>query len=414
MLRLNVFRAVLRERGFWFVTIALVGSACTGTPPGVAVPSGIAVPPFTQSSVEWSQYHVVDLGTLGGSFSEASGISDSGVVSGFSATKNDAQFQVFAWREGKMRAMPGFGGPISYSWTINDRNEISGFSETATPDPNGEDVNGLGTYLISLPAFWRGAHLSTLPLVGGNNGNALGLNNVGQVGGWSEINKHDPTCVKPQVLGLKPVIWKEGKIDKVLPTWRGDSIGAVIDINDRGDAIGASGRCDQAAASVPLNIRHGLLWRDGKMIDLGNLGGRIATEPIAINKDDQIVGQSDLPGDKKYHAFLWDGTMKDLGALPGDCCSVANWVADDGTVAGYSCLHPGQRAMPRGKRFKNCRGFLWKNGTMVDVNTLIPTDSAWYITGIDALNRNGQLVGVAYGKKSNAERGFLATPTGSR
>lgn len=402
MLRLRVAYAT-----WTWALCATALEACAGNTGPSAAPS---LPTRTASQ----HYTFTELRTLGGSFSEASGISDGAVVSGYSATSGDGAFKVFAWQSGQMRPLPGFGGPVSYSWTINNDNLISGFSETKKRDPNGEDVNGLGTHLISLPALWSGDRIRTLPLAGGNNGNALGLNYVGLVGGWSEINKRDPSCQSPQVLGIRPVIWKDRRIERVLPIWHGDSVGGVIDINDHGDAIGASGPCRQGVASVPYNLRHGLLWRNGKMIDLGNLGGRFGIEPIGINESGEIVGQSDLRGDKTYHAFSWDGTMHDLGTLPGDCCSVAISIGSDRTVFGYSCHHPGARASPRHSEHKNCRGAIWKNGAVVDVNTLIPVDSRFYIVSIDGgPNKQGQLVGTAYGKISNAERGFVLTPVAS-
>ena len=199
-----------------FIVIGVVLTSCSG---GVGIQSLPADLPAVKSS---PHYTAVDLGTLGGSFSETSGISNTGVVSGYSATKGDAAFKVFAWRHGHLKALEGFGGPISYSWTINNNDTQSGFSETVKRDPNGEDVNGLGTHLISLPAVWSNGKIETLPLIGGNNGNALGLNNVGEIGGWSETDKRDSNCVKPQVLQIVPVLWNGGKVEGTLPIAHGD------------------------------------------------------------------------------------------------------------------------------------------------------------------------------------------------
>ena len=208
------------------------------------------------------------------------------------------------------------------------------------------------------------------------------------------------------------MIWRHGRIQVRLPTWRGDSIGGVIDINDRGWAIGASGFCGNGPSEIPFNLRHGLLWHDGKMINLGTLGGNTGQEPSQINDRNQIVGQSDLAGDKAYHGFLWErGKLTDLGALPGHCCSIANDIGPDALITGLSCKSPGGRLERRGAGARDCHGVLWKDGAKIDVNELIPAHSGLFITGvIGGPNAAGQIVGTALVKKTREVHGFLATP----
>src|SRR3984957_11183474 len=89
------------------------------------------------------------------------------------------------------------GKPGANSWInwggINDRGEAVGMSETAKPDPNGEDLCGFGTFLTCVPFFWRDGHMSALPTVGGNNGQASAINNRGEVVGFAETADADPT-----------------------------------------------------------------------------------------------------------------------------------------------------------------------------------------------------------------------------
>ena len=65
------------------------------------------------------------------------------------------------------------------------------------------------------------------------------------------------------------------------------------------------------------------LWQNGKMRDLGTLGGHDSSA-TAINTRGQIIGNSattrmDRPGFNGipiHHGFLWqNGRMRDLGAL---------------------------------------------------------------------------------------------------
>src|SRR5512146_1007505 len=68
--------------------------------------------------------------------------------------------------------------------------------------------------------------------------------------------------------------------------------------------------------------------------DLGNLGLPLAIG-LGINNSGQIVGWSSSP--VGADAFLWqDGTMTDLGTLPGGIASTAYAVNADGLVVGLN------------------------------------------------------------------------------
>src|SRR6266849_5364546 len=66
-------------------------------------------------------------------------------------------------------------------------------------------------------------------------------------------------------------------------------------INERGQVVGASGTAS--------GKQHAFLWQNGKMTDLGTLGGR-GSHPRAINGRGQVVGDS-ATASGKQHAFLW-------------------------------------------------------------------------------------------------------------
>lgn len=117
--------------------------------------------------------------------------------------------------------------------------------------------------------------MTPLPTLGGYNGVATQVNNLGAVAGYAENSIPDPHCPTPQVLHFKPVFWEDSKIHR-LPTFRGDPDGVAIAINDNGQVVGGSGTC---AAFNPIELYnllpvHALLWEKGKAIDLGNLGGK--------------------------------------------------------------------------------------------------------------------------------------------
>jgi len=58
------------------------------------------------------------------------------------------------------------------------------------------------------------------------------------------------------------------------------------------------------------------------------------------------------------------------------------------------------------------RGFVWKNGVMTDLNTLISA-SGVTVSGAFAINAQGQIAGRAYvtvGKNNTELHGYLLTP----
>ena len=53
-----------------------------------------------------------------------------------------------------------------------------------------------------------------------------------------------------------------------------------------------------------------------KATRLGTLGGT-GGYANGVNDAGQVVGYSYLPGNASWHAYLYDGTMRDLGTLGG-------------------------------------------------------------------------------------------------
>ena len=300
---------------------------------------------------------------------------------------------------------PGLGGPNSIAFGDNDGFQSAGEAETSTPDPNGEDFCGFGTHLTCLPFFWQDGEMTQLPTLGGNNGVAWAISDRGEVAGFAENSTPDPGCPVPQVLHFKPVVWKKGVIHQ-LPTLGGDPDGVAQQINDNGQIVGGSGTCATFNSNFLYNLVpvHALLWEKGKATDLGNLGGKTgqAGGNIAydINNQGQVVGNSDLAGDTTFHAFLWTkGTgMQDLGTLSGDVASVSISINDAGSVIGASL----------DAKF-NPRAFLWENGVMTDLNTMIAGHSPLYLMTGCSINSRGEITGL--GMTSTGEiHTYLATP----
>ena len=347
-----------------------------------------------------TSYVVQDLGTLGGTQGVAEGISDRGWIVGSANLTGDQSEHAYLWRDGVKMDLGTLGGPnSSEQWPVKDnRGLIAAVGETSNPDPLGENFCGFNTGLTCLGFLWQEGQKTPLPTLGGNNGQALGVNNRGQVVGYAENSIQDPNCVPPQVLDIRAVVWgpKAGEIQE-LPPLPGDTISAATGINDREQVVGVSGPCS-------ADTSRGVLWEEGAVTDLGNLGGVLNTIPWAINSQGHVVGQSDLAGDTTLHAFLWtkDGSMYDLSTLPGDSASLAFGINNKGEVVGGSCVDA---------TLSSCRAFLWQDGVMTDLNTLVkPGSTPLYLFFGNDINSRGEIAFYAFNQSSGEFRAARAIP----
>jgi len=350
-----------------------------------------------QQPTRFHHYKVTVLGTLGALFdSEAHGLNNRGSMAGQSFL-SDGALHAFFWRKGTMTDLGTLGGPDSFvsvaNHTVSEKDVVAGYSETSISDPNQENFcnPNFTNNLVCLPFIWENGVMTALPTLGGTNGQAFGINNRGQIAGQAEGPNPDPCS--PFALEVKPVVWRGGQIQQVLPPF-GGSAAVANAINDNGDAVGISG-------CITGNL-YAVMWRHGSPIDLGSLGGAAGNFAFDINNRGQVIGQSDLPGDTLHHGFLWqNGAMADLGNLPGLPTSQAAGINNQGQIVGFSQDASGDD--------DTAVAVLWQNGTITDLNTLIPANSSLFLMEAVAINDHGQIAG--WGRLSNGEiRPFLLTP----
>ena len=359
------------------------------------------------------RYTVTDLGTLGGAGTNSTAfeMNNAGWVAGSSNLTSGGPQHAFLWYGGgHLRDLGTLDGPACPACNSgadgpNGSGEAAIGSETSQTDPNGEDFCEYGTHRQCLAAIWKNGALTALPnLAGGNNANAFGLNDQGQVVGFAENGTPDSTCATPfQVLRFEAVMWgPKGEIHK-LPPLTGDTVGFAFAINDMGQAVGSSGLCSNSTLPPNPSGAHAVLWeKDGSATDLGNLGGTLNVA-ASVNNLGEVVGAAQSSIDGNIHAFLWtrDKGMQDLGIFPGAIVTVApccNTINDRGEVVGYSI---------DGTTFSS-RALIWKGKTPVDLNTLIPAHSRWYLQAAYSINDAGEIVG--YGTINGNVHAFLAIP----
>jgi probable HAF family extracellular repeat protein len=370
-----------------------------------------------------TRYQVSNLPGRGGTNSGGNSINNQTWVAGYSRLTGDQVRHAALWRNGVLSDLDTLGGPnSSVTWNVkNTAGIIVGISQTATPEPRGELWSSFAFYgppfrsgYINLGFVWENNQMRALPnFPGGNNGFATGANNLRRAVGWAENGVEDTErCVSPQVFQFRPAMWSLGPPDQIheLPLITGDSSGAATAINDNGQIVGISGICDQAIGRH--TARHAVLWENGGVIDLGNLGAQWWNTPTAINQRGDVVG---FAGDPAFvegdivHAFMWtreDG-IRHLKPLqrrtPKHVDSEAYGINENRQVVGISC----------DADFVDCRAVVWDHGnTPTDLNDLKGAFSARLESAKD-INDNGEIAGRAI-DASGVRTAYLAVPAGGQ
>jgi uncharacterized membrane protein len=390
----------------------LVGFADTSTPdPNATNPSLCYVLDcFVTHAYAWQNGVKTDLGALpGGASSAAFWINSSGLIAGNSQIGETdplipglPELRAVIWKNGQIRDLGTLGGSSSFSQAVNDRGQVTGLALNGIPDP-------YSFYYLYLYCFasiacppdatqTRGfvwdeeGGMQDIGTLGGPDAFPSVINQRGQVAGFSYTDfTPQPTTGFPT---LHPFLWEKGKGMKDLGSLGGTSTASVNGLNERGEVVGG--------ALLPGDqINHPFLWDGEKMIDLvaPPFGGNADGEAFWINDAGEIVGNAPFPmycpgapPVALHHAFLWRrGVMTDLGALPGELVSEANFINSRSQIVGeaFSCDFSVQTA------------FLWEDGSIVDLNNLVPANTDLYLIAASFIDDRGQI--AAFGTLPNGD-----------
>jgi probable HAF family extracellular repeat protein len=342
---------------------------------GVLAVSALVVSPAPAAT---AAYTVRDLGSLGFGVTKGLAINATGQVTGLSYSSKAFQvscppaqyggpkkcfenpYHAFLWRSGMMTDLGTLGGHFSQGNSINRSGEVVGTADKTSKS---------GAYLGSDGFLWTG----TTPL-------DLGLfypawiNDTGDIAGHCETTAgcvlDGTTCASGAACVLTNGTFTQ------LPNPPGIGCGAAIAINNSGEVLGACGdsQSDSRAA----------VWENGRPVDLGTLGGA-QTSAAALNNLGQVVGWSGT-SNGAVHPFLWqNGTMTDLGVSFFPAA-----INDHGAIVGDE--------------------YVYDNGALHDLNTLIPSGTTYQIQYATAINNNGQIVAQAYDTATNQTHTIVLTP----
>jgi probable HAF family extracellular repeat protein len=317
------------------------------------------------------QYEVVDLGTLGGNYSGANGISENGMIAGW-ATDTIGK-QAVIWDQG---GIADLGEPAE--WPVNETAAVNDAGQAAT---FGEiSPQAYQSY------FWDNGVWTPIGVLPGLTDTIVtDIDSAGRVIGRSLI-------VGPGAPD-RSFIWEAGVMTEL------GTLGGYTDahgMNEVGQVVGAS------LADLPggeQQIR-AFLWEDGEMTGLNPLPGDVATEAFDVNESGEIVGSSWWYTTQFFsakQATLWRNggeEIIDLGYVPAppySCSEAPYWhksiaraINNSGQIVGEAmCIASGGAKA----------AFLWEDGVMYNLNDLIPSGGGWELLSALDINDAGQIVG---------------------
>lgn len=305
---------------------------------------------------------------------QALAVNASGQVVGF-ASFDGTTVHAAIYSDGQLTDLGTLGGDHSQAVAINSSGDAVGHSTLA---------NGL-----THATLWSNGQvidLGTLP--GGATSYATGINDAGQITGWSDTLEPGTSFPRPD----HAFIYANGQMTDL------GNISATGQFGNYsvGNAINASGEVTGWSVTDEFET-HAFLYSGGQMMDLGTLGGS-ESRGRALNNLGEVVGWSYTPNDAAAHAFLMSGgPMMDLGTVSGSNNSYAVGINDAGEVVGNSTATAGSGP------FLSLAG-----GVPVNLNGYIDT-FLQVLYSAKGINHDGQI--LAQGTTDNfVDQPFLLTP----
>jgi len=272
---------------------------------------------------------------------------------------------------GGMVALPGLPNrPRTVARDINDAGVIVGSANAGGTD-------------VGHAVLWSGGairDLGTLP--GGYFSEALGVNALGQVVGWSDTNGGSGLS------GAHGFLYDTGA-DTLTDLTPNADIGYAEDINDAGQVTGYR---------TAVGGYHAFRWQGGNFLDLGVLPGFAHSFGWAINAFGDVAGNSTSASGNSERLFRYNAGfgLQNLGGTGQH--NVALGLNSAGHVVGFT-----GNSQKRAVRYTDANG-------LQDLNDLIDPSLGWVLLAAHDINDLGRIVGYAFNNFTGQTRAVRLLP----
>ncbi len=335
---------------------------------------------FIFSPQTYADYSITELRSLGNSnnLTSATKINNNGQIIGRCTLTSSQKNFACLWDNGNIKPIINFGSDMDgvTATDINDQGQIVG--SITKSNSNG---------FQQIPFLWKKGKYTDLSSLFPQNSRPTpaAINNNGQIVGSFCIN---PNCQTHAFLINHGTLTDLG-------SFSGDYSSAT-DINDNGQIVGTYGWISKGRA-------HGFIWQNGTMIDLEDVNSTDNVQVAGINNSGQIAGSRQINSATDWQAFRWDsGVFTNLGDLnnvtPNPHYSLAKGINDNGEIVGES-----NYVDQSGVAY--LRAFLWKNGNIINLGSLVQGSSSY--SSATNINNNEKIVGYNWGYYNNDSSQFF-------
>jgi probable HAF family extracellular repeat protein len=199
---------------------------------GSALKEGALPPP---EAFIWSSGTVTNLGALGGTASQASGVNDSGQVAGFAYLGGNSAAHAFLYGGTGLTDLGTLGGTNSVALAVNNAGQVVGSSQT-TGDR-------------SRHAFlYSGGTMTDLGTLGGIDSQASGINSNGLIVGWAKTVNGEQHAV----------LWTYGSmvdLNSIVTLGPDVTLAEAVAVNEVGQVIANGNNGRAYLITLPAQLR---------------------------------------------------------------------------------------------------------------------------------------------------------------
>lgn len=340
------------------------------------------------------------MGVLPGfTVSQATSISSSGVVTGYSSTPGfqlvgdgaAGSSQGWIYAKGVLTALPPTGQTGTIPISINASGQVVGFTGSTAPSSysaflyqNGAYTQPLGVPQVSFP---------------------VAINDAGQIA----------IMLNPTTADESVEVWNNGPTT-ALAMPPGGTFALAYGMSANGQVAGSV-----AFGLNPGHIDQPAVWTANGQYTTFSLAAGVTQElAFGVNNAGQAVGLIADPSAEAYEAALFEnGTSMELGKFDGNLYNVGRAINASGWIVGYGAedidedlgnnvlglsSEAGYYVVAPGSG----RAFLWINGSFYDLLSLVTDSSGWELDFAYSINDAGQIVGTGF--HNGVQTGFLLTP----